>query len=167
MYSFQGKTWEQMTPDERLAHSILQGTAYAGKQGFTPNSNQGYLSQFAMGFGGGPGKAPANFWDDSDVTNPNGITSVNAGSVGFSGNPNNFSVVTPKDDFTFGGESNGGGGSSNSAGGSDQPEPQDSSWQVPSESIVASSTPFLDAYLRARERVAAAGPVSKVFKEDM
>ena len=175
MYTFQGKTWEQMTPEERLAHSVLHGTAYAGNQGFTPASNQGYLSQFALGFDGGAGQAPANFWDDSDVTNPNNVTNVtltnsNGGSVGFSGNRNNFSVSNgsnPGGDFTFGGEyANAGGGTNASDGDTNAGDVGEGlAWTMPEETIVKSSTPFLDAYMRARMAAEEKGPVSKIFDQ--
>lgn len=188
MYSFQGKTWEQMTPEERIAHSILNNTAWAGKQGFDAANPQGYLSQFALGFGGGGGQAPANFWDYSDVNNPYGITGVtethsDGRGIGFSGSTNHFivrpnttantdtgGVMGPSDDTVRpdpvipdeGGVNviyEDGPGEPIAPPPVQEPEPQAAS------SAVRSSTPFMDAYLRARARVREKGPVSGLFNQ--
>ena len=177
MYSFQGKTWEQMTPQERLAHSIHNNTPWHEKQGFNPTDEAGFLSQFALGFGGGGGRAPANFWDYSDVYNPNGVTSVtethsDGRSIGFSGSTNHF-IIGDAAHKAAGIPTGGATGGATEEPADDRvddpvediPVVEEPAWTLPETTSVKGSTPFLDAYMRARMAAEERGPVSRIFDQ--
>ena len=154
----------QKNRDHMLAQEAA-GTATTGMMEWlskwrdlgSPSDKSGMANE-GLTFGASGGTSIGNTWDNSDVTNPGGITGVvdNNTGVGFSGSKDHFITHTPSGEPLS--------AETGPVGGNSAPSAPANPY-VPAE--VEAATPFLDSYIRAREAADAEGPVTKMFKEWM